>query len=280
MGKLDLSGPIARLYRAKEHLESLKSQSATFLGSRPFLIESDFDPTSRDHILRFRIRGFIPVHLSLVVGDVIHNARSALDQLAWMLATREVDADSLWANKDARNICFPVVRTDLDDFQNHRSMPFYSEKVKELLKEVQPFVGGQLGRSIDRLDKYWNIDKHRTLHPGFARLSLHSVSFRMKTLIVDSDFPGDEEYLWSVLPTKIEDGTEIARVRYSSGGGPPQLQVEVVGQPEAELAFGNAEVGVEISHLDLRALLDDVEEVISKFGGLSDRSIKLAQRHS
>ena len=278
MERLDLTGPNARVHRAREHLESLKSQSATFIGSQPFIIVPEFEPLTRDHVLRIWIRGFIPVHLSLVVGDVIHNARSALDQTAWMLATRDTEIDELWSERTARRIAFPVIRTNEKDFFEHKSMRYFSNDTKEILADLQPYRGGHLGRSIDRLDRYWNIDKHRTLHPGFAKLELSRVSVRPKFLIIDSDFPGEPEWSWTNLEGPIEDGTEIGRVRFAGGGGPPEVQLDVVGQPAADLAFGNSAAGVEISNEDLESILVDVETIIAKFADLSAESVQLLRR--
>ena len=49
------------------------------------MIVAESDPNTGDQVFKFRVRAPIPVDLSLVIGDAVHNLRSALDHLAWQL---------------------------------------------------------------------------------------------------------------------------------------------------------------------------------------------------
>jgi hypothetical protein len=193
--------------------------------------------------MRIRIQSRIPLYLSLIVGDLIHNTRSALDQAAWLLACRSNPVEKLWEPRTAKKIAFPLIRSNERDFLNHSLMPFIGEDAKAIVEDLQPYKGGDTQEALARLDLYWNVDKHRVLHASFARLTTTAISFRPRFLL-SKGFPGEAEWIWADPPESYKEGTEVARVRYPSGAGPPEIHVDVTGQPTAEIAFGSAGTGI------------------------------------
>jgi len=121
-----------------------------------------------------------------MVGDVVHNARSALDQAAWLLACRSNPVEELWEPSIAWKISFPITR-DPGRFKTHRVLPFLHEDAIALLEGLQPYNGGATAQSIDHLDHLWNIDKHRVIHSSTIKLDISKVSFRPRAVFAERD---------------------------------------------------------------------------------------------
>ena len=85
---LPLPGPWAKVDRAIEHLKALDLGCQVFLEKKPYYVAAEFEPDAGRHAVLLRVRQPVPLALSVVVGDFLHDLRSALDQAAWLLACR------------------------------------------------------------------------------------------------------------------------------------------------------------------------------------------------
>lgn len=109
----------------------------------------------------------VPDILSVIMGDVIHNLRAALDLMASELCRRNGQSD-----KDAY---FPFAEreSDLDTMIKRRNFHLAGEAAVRLLREFAPYTGGNMElRALHDLDIQ---DKHRALilTPGvIARLKV------------------------------------------------------------------------------------------------------------
>jgi hypothetical protein len=78
-----LGGPGSKIARARKHLDDLASETRAYLRSQPPPIALLSETTSHGTlILRLRLQRRIPDALPLILGDCVHNLRSALDILA------------------------------------------------------------------------------------------------------------------------------------------------------------------------------------------------------
>jgi hypothetical protein len=111
-----------------------------------------------------------------IIGDAVHNLRSALDHLAWQLAVPSARATT------PRRIEFPIF---LDDPATDREIRgALTKKLNCLRPESQAIIdGAQPYKTGDRhhplwlLQTLWNTDKHRTLHTsGFAYILARDLS--------------------------------------------------------------------------------------------------------
>ncbi len=75
-----------KLERAVQHLERLEAEIERWLGRHPYFLVSKFDPQRGEHSIWIRPEGEPPAELGLIIGDCLHNLRSALDSLAYDLA--------------------------------------------------------------------------------------------------------------------------------------------------------------------------------------------------
>ena len=240
---MELQGPRAKLNWAVEKLEALDLESKSWVESQPLRVADEFDDEAGCHVMRLRRSENPPDHfrMGLMVGDVVHNARSALDQAAWLLACRSNPVKELWKPDTARKISFPLTR-DSGRFKTHQVLPFLHEDAIAVLEELQPYKGGDVPDCLGHLDLLWNIDKHRVIHSLNVNVDISGVRFRPGAVNAMRDLIEHPPVTtWNELGPSTEDGTEVARIRFNEGLGPPLTVVEVDGQPACEVAFGSGD---------------------------------------
>jgi len=261
---VELLGPRAKLDRAHEHLKALDLETRKAFGPQPVFIADEFDFEARCHVMRLHIREIgDTLRLGTIVGDLIHNVRSALDQAAWLVACRSNPVEKLWQPDIARQIAFPLTWKPRK-FRSHGVMPFIADDAKAVLEGLQPYKGGDTPEALGRLDTLWNIDKHRVLHSVALNVDLSGVRFRPKGINIDH-FP--EETVWHELTGSVEDGTPIATVKFS-GGEAPETGVDVTGQPTATIGFGSGFFALPI--LGIAALIGHAAVALGGIEGLPE----------
>jgi hypothetical protein len=106
-----------------------------------------------------------PDRLGLIVGDLAHNLRSALDVAAWELA---VDHDEQAALDRFWRVQFPLA-SDQALFRKHKALPFFSERARSALEAHQPFKAGNV--ALGWLQSLSNADKHQVTTFSFAAMT-------------------------------------------------------------------------------------------------------------
>jgi hypothetical protein len=148
---------IMKIERAKRHMEELESVMRVFFGSKPYRFSGK--PDTRRRCVEYTVDTAkpVPAEIPLVVGDVIQNLRSALDQVAYQLYLKGGDS-----HRRASRVSFQI----FDSFKEYQQ-----EKLKKLpgvraaavakIDAIQPYKGGN--DVLWALNKLNNIDKHRLL---------------------------------------------------------------------------------------------------------------------
>lgn len=156
----DLSGVDLKLSRAKQHLELLEAEMTTLYG--PGVIRLDHMVQAGGRIHAYAVQGLPPVpsEWGTIIGDCVHNARSALDHMAYeavrALGGTPVDGPG--------GTTFPILSsgTNPPRLNGLSPVPATIDAVLESLQPRNPasgFVGLFLG-VVSELD---NRDKHRRL---------------------------------------------------------------------------------------------------------------------
>lgn len=266
---MDLPGPKAKLAWAFKQLKTLDDETLRLNEAEPFYITDDFDSDRGCHVMRFRVREeLFPNYVGPLVGNVIHGARSALDQAMWLVACRSNDLDWLWKPDIAKKIAFPPVWSK-NRLPRHSVMPFITDDAKTLLKGLQEYEGGKLAQSLRDLDRFWNIDKHRVSHNGVARLDLSEVRFLPGSVLTDDLVPPPMVELLPVT-NPVKDRADLAEIRFRSGLGPPHTQVKVQGYPKALVAFGGGPIAFSTAQISM--LLLHANEALLRIGTLSEQA--------
>lgn len=171
---LDLSSARAKLERAKEHVETLRSDVGVEGSDNAVAIPLRQQFELEQGAIVFRIERVIEIrdYWSLILGDAAHNLRCALDHLAWQLAIRHNNGIVPTDYSHIRGVQFPIV-IKKNDWPTDRYRKFMEPSDAAKLERFQPFNLGPISRArgdihpLEALAGFGgldNIDKHRTIH--------------------------------------------------------------------------------------------------------------------
>jgi hypothetical protein len=251
--------------RAVHNLESIQLSCKVFLETNPYGVFAEFEPEVGCHVIRLSIREEPPLLISAVVGEIIHNLRSALDQAAWVVACRSNPVEYLWQPNIAEQIAFPLTEEPAK-FEVHKIMPFIAEDAKAIFDDSQPYQGTERAEAFAWLNVYWNIDKHRVVHPGFGLIDFSGAQYVPHGIFIEQLDTELIDMLDEGVP--LEDDTPIALIFF--GDSPEGIDqgettyVDVTETPTAEIVFGSAGAGWTIRIDDLGLLIAHVAEALSE----------------
>jgi hypothetical protein len=150
-----------KLKRANKHIRDLDAMVEAFCTRCQYGLYVEGYSETGDVLAKIGLVDPAPVpeEISLVLGDAIHNIRTALDH-AWFEITNADTPEKLrWKNN------FPCLR-DEEAFEIFLKQREQQQSVipiaKVLLDEIQPYIGGN-GASLRYLDRLDIIDKHKLL---------------------------------------------------------------------------------------------------------------------
>jgi hypothetical protein len=202
-----------------------------------------------------------PLFLGLILGDYVHNLRSALDHLAWQLVAEE-DAPALESERTARRIQFPIYDSE-ERFASSEAVQHVGAKTRTRMARFQPFKnteeGTHLVNPLAILQALSNADKHRVLIPALGKIEIDNIELR-STVGLDLDN--------STIPVEnaslIGSGTAIYRLPVlGERGDADVVEVRLTEPPGVE--FPVPEIG--LLRLDqLSGLLEQITEVVEGVG--------------
>ena len=169
--KSPLFGIEAKLNRAKEHLDVLDDEIGAYLRDKPYRIvgEQHSEGNYWHHDIFLEVAAFPPDDIwGPLIGDAVHNLRSALDHLAWKVALPEARSNT------PRLIEFPIFLDDpAKDPEVRGALTAQLKRLRPeshaVIQGAQPYKTGDSLHPLWLLQKLWNTDKHRTLHTsGFV----------------------------------------------------------------------------------------------------------------
>jgi hypothetical protein len=162
----DLTGVRLKLEWAKRHLADLEDSIEAVLAADGDHFASEFDPQTGQQVYQAQNLPAIKPEWSLMIGDILHNLRSALDHLAWQLVILD-------GGEPDEQTQFPIRETPFSEKGNFATPQLTpairNPEIIDALKKAQPYHGPD-GEPIrpDRspllhLRRLNNIDKHRLL---------------------------------------------------------------------------------------------------------------------
>ena len=245
-----LAGPEAKLDRAIEHLETLESECGRFLKAQPYAVSTEFEPDTGCYVARFHSRRTVPLRVGVIVGEFIHDLRSALEHVAWVLAASNTDdIGSLWEAGTREKITFPIAKTP-EAFDRHSLMPFITADARAALDGLQPHKRGRRALAerhpLSALHDFWNVDKHRVVSAGLGEINLAATSFVPRAIDADELHKGIDVKVCEIKGT-LEDRAPIAEIRFLGTHAPSTAKVDVKGQPTARVLFGAGERAASLS---------------------------------
>ena len=150
-----------KVKRAYQHIADLRSVAAAFTSK---LHNFGFYNEANAMIVEVRLSEPIPSALPLLIGDAVHNLRTALDHATWELI-------GLDGGKQHRWLAFPMHRTRRDYEAACRGIETPRRDTVEFLLAFEAYPGGS-GDKLFGLNVLDNIDKHQIFTPiaGVATL--------------------------------------------------------------------------------------------------------------
>jgi hypothetical protein len=256
-----LVGVQRKIERADKHFNEIDSTIEALLSAEANAARTapvEYQPERKHLVVSHPKTKAIDPMLPLVIGDCIHNFRSALDHLSFQLAV----ANNKGAEAEA-HISFPIClsQKEFDSIAKKRLAPFIDGKALAAIQELQPYQTGRADCDplwvLSQLDI---IDKHRLLVVITRRL--RPTGFVVK-LATGEHFATQIDSDWQPM----EDGAEIirfdlSRVIYAEG----EMQVKV--DVSAQVCFKDTDLfcdGREVRGV-LATLRREVNSIVGDFG--------------
>lgn len=135
-----LDGPLSKLDRAAEDIQMFNDAVKSWLDINPVrMVNQNLSIDKTRYIYRFEIEA-MPIFISVMATDALHNMRSALDHLAYelMMLTPVAERPDGWAKK----IEFPIfmsIEKDSIRKQIVNELAYFPEDTREVIKGLQPF---------------------------------------------------------------------------------------------------------------------------------------------
>jgi hypothetical protein len=163
-----------------------------FQASEPYTLNPEPGDKPNEIAYRLRIRREAPAHISTVVGDVLHNLRSALDSLAYELAVQSKGA--ALTKRESKSDLFPCLLSrityerffgagDESSDGNRLRGRIYSPEARKAMQAAQPFWWTEMASSMSTSVRQqlsdenfrWSVThrQHDLVLPGRTERSQH-----------------------------------------------------------------------------------------------------------
>ena len=165
-----------RLDRAEENLNAIKGELLSYYNSDPCTMSGEYQPDEdgRRGNGAWNIKvDRMPARLNTLIGEFLHDLRSALDHLAWQFVLHN-------GGKPSTDTSFPILKvTPPTNKKGEQTLPNVaggvSLRARTLVGEAQPyeFGAGYAEHPLWILHQLWNIDKHRHVLAKGGRTEAH-----------------------------------------------------------------------------------------------------------
>lgn len=242
-----LDGARAKVARAGDHLEVLDAALARFIKDGGYSLIAEPDADTGEYVYRIYSNLKPPVPPPLIagamVGDALHNLRSALDLIIWQLAKTPTKQNQ-----------FPIF-DDPEAFKKKRNRYLRSVPKEHWaqIESYQPYPGRpNVLAAVATLN---DVDKHHLLLPGVTAIAGRKGRFSGRG-VESLTIKGRD---W----TPFEDGAEVYRIAIT----PPGDHVQVNAEVPYTIVFRDPDGPLGVSITDLRILRVAVSNIVESFAG-------------
>jgi hypothetical protein len=239
---------------AKEHLDAFDREADAFIASKPYTVTREPQFAVGHNRYRLFVREKPPERLALIAGDCVHNAKSALDHVAWQLAG---------AKTDDTGTQFPIFADETKFKTARRQYQLIPRRPLALIKYLQPYRRAQ---PLD--DLLWviyaldNADKHKTLALGLGNAT-------PEPTFTPPPWSHTHFHVDMMVGPFVSDAIigDITAYAVPRAGGPPNDNVKV----NVEFTFGVSlvdpvtDLTVLFARTDLRNAVVRAEAVVEMF---------------
>lgn len=270
-----LDGCYAKLRRAIEHFEAFEDEAGRVLEnvSATTTFAARYDPDVPRFLVHVVDEPMVPLRLSTIAGDLVHNLRSCLDHLAyqllilagdewddpqWPIVADLTKIDSNRRFKGLRDRLIAADRADIwtkiEGYQAHNYVDQFTPGISWIEQRHRDLP-------LLVLHELSNIDKHRLLFrtsfnvAEYQRIQIMALRDCTNPVIIDNT-------LWFTLK---KDAPPIVQFRVEATGPDPSMEVEIdfTVQPVflADIPVGPANTYLPLLLDAVGALLDDFAEL-------------------
>lgn len=212
---VSLDGPRLKVERAKRHIDELRAAIDAFHAEKPYSFWEDNDTKTGENILRVKIEKCIPPIFSAMLGDIVHNLRSALDQLVCAL----VKANS---RQVRRGNGFPISGT-VEHFETNSigKIKGVEPRAERFIRRLKPYKGGNKAlwilHELDALDKHSGIITTSGANAAtVAQIEIPIIGIGSGSISIGAVLPGQRAAVVVPAPMPraigaLKDGMEILR---------------------------------------------------------------------
>jgi hypothetical protein len=255
-----LEGAWLKVDRAGHHLATLDQAIAAWNqdGTQPYALRTtDIDRATGWAEIRLHESSPLPLGWGVIVGDAVHNLRSALDHLAWQVVSRD-------GGDPTEQTMFPIV----DDAAYwskaaRRRLPGASYESRSFFEELQPYQRSRDPRMVKRQPLYVlrelsNIDKHRVVHPAWAAVrATPDIRMDFRSNLDAGELLETELLLHS--DEALHDGMLLLRARFPLPGPKPEVRLET----ELPLYVGFGDDDLSVAKETLPKLVEHTAHVLA-----------------
>jgi hypothetical protein len=238
----------AKVDRADELRQSIEREINEYLLAGPFRLRDQMLPDPP----RFEV--FVdsidppPPRLGVLVGDFVHNLRSALDHVVWQLALTRGDEPST-------ELQFPIV-SDRERWPGavRRRLPDVPDEAVRLIETMQPYHHDDpMTHPLAVLRDLSNEDKHRVI------LEAMSVPVEPTPPTVEGEDVAESMELDMAWGAPYEPGARVLTAYYTPTG--PRPRFHITSAMPIEMTFGT----MHFAAAAMRDVVDDVRRTLDAF---------------
>lgn len=213
-----------KIKRAYRHIQEVEATFKSFLQTDFCRLVIEDDLKTGSQLIKAKSDHAPPPEISLMIGDAIHNLRSALDHAAVQI----IHAIPGIGKEGRKQAAFPMAA----DRNNPGSHPAYG-LIKKSFPDLANLLTDEIGIhdtgepclwTISGLD---NIDKHNLLIAAVSVQELQGISLYDKA----------HNNRFSGITVRLNEGGTANLIQY----GPGKLEITSKGQPAAAILFGKGQ---------------------------------------
>ncbi len=162
MPTVSLAGPYLKIERANRHIAELESEIEAFFAKKPYRIVVEDNGTGNhgaDFPLKWvvRVSEELPLQFVAIIGDAVHNLRSALDLLTCALVRANGESDE--------RVQFPIARDapHLPEVIKQHHVDRASPQMIAFISSLNPHRGNGGNAAICAIHDLDILDKHRLI---------------------------------------------------------------------------------------------------------------------
>ena len=246
-----------KLRRALHHLDSLEAKVREWIRAwrerRPYDYVVEIDREKDEKLVKVQLLEPPPAEFRLIIGDCLHNLRSALDNLVYELALAHLGFDYL-PERRARVLEFPIFGDrEMKVWECRNKIGCIHPDAQAVIKGLQPHNRGDEFASdpLWELHRLSNIDKHRV--PHITLLAVESV--------VDVPSAPHLPGTLNIFLVPFEDGAKIASYRPATGYFDPKVHMDPLFNFGIAFGQGSATPGSDC-RVTLRRLHGHITNVV------------------